>query len=48
MIERIACRCEECDRKLTDERRALTVEGTGAFATPTSVRGAMTITVARE
>ncbi|MFC6904700.1 hypothetical protein [Halalkalicoccus tibetensis] len=48
MLERLACRCEGCDRRLNDERRMLSFERGGhvrnAYECPC---GAVTITVTR-
>lgn len=49
MLERLACRCETCDRRLTDEQQVLT------FSRDECVRhvyecscGSVTITVSRD
>lgn len=49
MIERLACCCENCERELTDERRALRFERGGCVRHAYECAcGAVTVTVARE
>lgn len=48
MLERLACRCEDCDRELTDKRRMLSFERDGHVRHAYECRcGAVTVTVAR-